>query len=471
MFGMEFGFQHLYWGNLVMIFLGGIFLYLAIKKDYEPLLLIPIGFGIILVNLPLGGLMDYQQEYKAPVDGVIQQVIEQKAEVGEGDLIYTISPTSETETETIRGTVNVTGLEDAWVSEIQTINDIQIQPGDNVERGETIAVIRTDRPPPISEQMIPVGLISRFFNYGLAWEILPCLIFLGLGALTDFGPVIASPKSLILGAAAQFGVYFVFFSVLLLGRYLPDIFHFGLNEAASIGIIGGADGPTTIYLTQKLTPGLLGTTAVAAYSYMAMVPIIQPPIIRLLCSKKEIATYMKPSLREVSKLEKVLFPVVGAIVIIIFVPAIAPLIGMFMFGNLLREAGGTARLAKTAQESFIDIVTMILGITVGCFMVAESFLKPDALAIFALGLIAFATATAGGVLMGKLFARFSKEPFNPIIGAAGVSAVPMSARVVHNGTKSKSEKFSFDACHGAEYSWCYWDCSSGRFLFGYARVR
>jgi len=254
--------------------------------------------------------------------------------------------------------------------------------------------------------------------------------------------VIASPKSLILGAASQFGVYFVFFSALLLGHFLPDIFQFGLKEAASIGIIGGADGPTTIYLTQKLAPSLLGTNAVAAYSYMAMVPIIQPPIIRLLCSKKEMAIYMKPSLREVSKLEKIIFPVIGAIFIIMLVPAVAPLIGMFMFGNLLREAGGTARLAKTAQESFIDIVTMILAITVGCLMAAESFLKPAALAVFALGLIAFATATASGVLMGKLIARFSKEPFNPIIGAAGVSAVPMSARVVQTmGQKANPRSF------------------------------
>jgi len=440
MFGMEFGFQHFYWGYAVMILIGAIFLYLAIKKNYEPLLLVPIGFGIILVNLPLGGLMDYQKEYQAPVDGVIQQIVEQDAEVEEGDLIFTILPKDETET--IDVTVDVADLEDAWVNEIHTTNGESIQIGDTVERGETIATIRSSRPPPIAEQMVPVGLISRFYNYGLVWEVLPCLIFLGLGALTDFGPVIASPKSLILGAAAQFGVFFVFFAVLLLGRFLPDIFEFGLNEAASIGIIGGADGPTTIYLTQKLAPQLLGTNAVAAYSYMAMVPIIQPPIIRLLCSKKEMATYMKPSLREVSKLEKIIFPVVGAIVIIIFVPAVAPLIGMFMFGNLLREVGGTARLAKTAQESFIDIVTIMLGITVGCFMAAETFLKVDALAVFALGLIAFGVATSAGLLMGKLVAKFSKEPFNPIIGAAGVSAVPMAARVSQTvGQKANPRNF------------------------------
>jgi len=442
MFGMEFGFQHIFWGNVVMILLGGIFLYLAIKKNYEPLLLVPIGFGMILVNLPLGGLMDYQKEYQAPVDGVIQQIAEQDTGVEEGDLIFTISPTGETGTEINKVTVDVTDLEDAWISEIHSIDDESIQPGDTVQRGETIATIRSSRPPPIAEQMVPVGLISRFYNYGLVWEILPCLIFLGLGALTDFGPVIANPKGLILGAAAQFGVFFVFFAALLLGRFLPEIFEFGLNEAASIGIIGGADGPTTIYLTQKLAPSLLGTNAVAAYSYMAMVPIIQPPIIRLLCSKQEMATYMKPSLREVSKLEKIVFPVVGAIIIIIFVPPVAPLLGMFMFGNLLREVGGTARLAKTAQESFIDIVTILLGITVGCFMAAESFLKADALAVFGLGLIAFGVATTAGILMGKVVARFSKEPFNPIIGAAGVSAVPMAARVSQTvGQKANPRNF------------------------------
>lgn len=437
---MDFGFMHFYWGDLVMIVLGILFIYLAVAKDWEPLLLVPIGLGIILVNLPLGGLMDYQLQYKAPVDGIISQITPPNAAVGEGDLLFTIIPDGKTGATQV--TVDITQLVGAKVSEIGTVNGRALRAGDAVKAGEPIATIKTNRPPPLAEQMVPVGLISRFYNYGLVWEIIPCLIFLGLGALTDFGPIIASPKSLILGAAAQFGVYFVFFAALLLGRFLPNIFHFGLKEAASIGIIGGADGPTTIYLTQKLAPWLLGTNAVAAYSYMAMVPLIQPPIIRLLCSKKEIATYMKPQLREVSKLEKIVFPVVGAIIVILFVPAVAPLIGMFMFGNLLREVGGTQRLAKTAQESFIDIVTMILGITVGAFMAAETFLKPEALAVFFLGLLAFATATAGGVLMGKLMAKFSKEPFNPIIGAAGVSAVPMSARVVQRmGQKANPRNF------------------------------
>jgi len=442
MFGMEFGFLHFYWGYVVMILLGAFFIYLGAAKDYEPLLLVPIGLGMILVNLPLGGLMDYQLEYKAPISGTVQQIAKLDTIVNEGDLIFTIVNPSHPEDPPVKVFVEVTALKGANVSEIGKIDGREIQPGDTVLIGEPIATIKINRPPPLAEQMVPVGLISRFFNYGLVWEIIPCLIFLGLGALTDFGPVIANPKSLLLGAAAQFGVYFVFFGALLLGRFWPDIFHFGLKEAASVGIIGGADGPTTIYLTQKLAPWLLGTNAVAAYSYMAMVPLIQPPIIRLLCSKKEIATYMKPQIRNVSRLEKIIFPVFGAIIIIMFVPQVAPLIGMFMFGNLLREVSGTQRLAKTAQESFIDIVTIILGITVGAFMAAESFLRPEALAVFFLGLIAFAASTAAGVLMGKIMAKFSKEPFNPIIGAAGVSAVPMSARVVQRmGQKANPRSF------------------------------
>lgn len=442
MFGMEFGFQNFYWGYAVMIIIGLVLLYLAIAKKYEPLLLVPIGFGIILVNLPLGGLMDYQLSYEAPVSGTVIQIAEMESVINEGDILYRIVPDGKSEAEAFDVVVKVSGLEDAEVSELMQIDGRDIQVGDEVRQGETVAIIRSTRPPPIAEEMVPVGLISRFYSYGLVWEILPPLIFLGLGALTDFGPVIASPKSLILGAAAQFGVFSVFFAALLLGQFLPDIFHFGLNEAASIGIIGGADGPTAIYTTQKLAPWLLGTNAIAAYSYMAMVPLIIPPIVKLLCSKQEMAIYMKPQIRKVSKLEKIIFPILGAIVIIIFIPKVAPLIGMLMFGNLLREAGGTARLAKTAQESFVDIVTMLLGITVGCFMAAESFLKPEVIAIFVLGLLAFSFATAAGVMMGKLMSKISKEPFNPMIGAAGVSAVPMAARVVQTmGQKANPRNF------------------------------
>jgi len=338
----EVGFLNLTWGSGVMLIIGGVLLYLGVAKNMEPLLLVPIGFGVLLINLPLGGLMESIVEGK---------VVESYA-VGGG----------------------------------------------------------------------PAGIISRVFRYGLVWEIIPCFIFLGLGAMTDFGPLIANPKTLILGAGAQFGVYFAFFMALLLG--------FSIYEACSIGIIGGADGPTTIYLTNKLAPHFIGATAVAAYTYMALVPIIQPPVIKLLTTKQEREIYMKPQLRPVSKLEKILFPAIAAIIIILLVPKSAPLIGMFMFGNMLYACGVTDRLANTAANAFMDILTILLGLCVGCFMSAESFLRPESLLVFVLGAVAFAASTAFGVTLAKLMNLVSKEKINPMIGAAGVSAVPMSARVV-----------------------------------------
>ncbi len=266
------------------------------------------------------------------------------------------------------------------------------------------------------------GLFSQIYTVGIATEVLPLLIFIGLGAMTDFGPLIANPKTLLLGAAAQFGVYFVFIMALLVDFTLP--------EAASIGIIGGADGPTTVYLTAKLAPHLLAATAPAAYSYMALVPLIQPPVIKALTTKSERAIYMKPQLREVSQREKILFPIIAATVIIWLVPLSAPLVGSFMFGNLLRECGVTERLSKTASEAFMDILVILLGISIGGSMTADNFLKPQTVLVFVLGIVAFATATAFGVVMGKIMNLFSREKVNPMIGAAGVSAVPMSARVV-----------------------------------------
>ena len=328
---------------ILMIVIGGGLLYLGIAKKMEPLLLVPIGFGIILVNLPFGGLMEY---------------------LG----------------------------------------------------GE------------------PTGVISRIFEYGLVWELIPVFIFLGLGAMTDFGPIIANPKTMILGAGAQFGVYFAFFIALLLG--------FSINEAASIGIIGGADGPTTIYLTNRLAPHFIGATAVAAYTYMALVPIIQPPVIKLLTTKKEREIYMKPQLREVSKREKIIFPVIASIIIILLVPKSAPLIGMFMLGNLLRESGVTNRLADTAAGALINVLTILLGLSVGCIMSAETFLKVDSLLVFGLGIVAFASSTAFGILLAKLMNLFLKEKINPMIGAAGVSAVPMAARVVQKmGSQANPRNF------------------------------
>lgn len=318
------GLMNMTLGHVVMWLIGFTFIYLAIKKQYEPLLLLPIGFGIFVVNLPLTGLM---------------------------------------------------------------------------EKGH---------------------LLNIFYHYGIEWEIIPPLIFLGLGAMTDFGPLIANPKTILLGAAAQFGVYVTFFGALFLGFSIP--------EACSIGIIGGADGPTTIYLTASLAPHLLGATALAAYSYMAMVPIIQPPIIKLLTSKKERAIIMK-QLRPVSKLERVVFPLIASIIICLVVPEAAPLIAMFMLGNLFRESGVVERLSNAAQNELMNIVTIFLGISIGATMSADNFLRPQPIFIFILGLVAFSFSTIGGILLAKLMNLFLKVKINPLIGSAGVSAVPMAARV------------------------------------------
>jgi oxaloacetate decarboxylase beta subunit len=265
------------------------------------------------------------------------------------------------------------------------------------------------------------GLLDIVYHYLIKTEIVPLLIFFGLGAMTDFGPMIADPKTALMGAAAQIGVFVAMLTALALG--------FNLHQAASIGIIGGADGPTTIYLTTKLAPEILAATAVAAYSYMSLVPLIQPPIIKALTSPEERRIRME-QLRPVSKREKILFPIITMIVIGLLVPSAAPLIGMLMIGNLFRESGVVERLSKAAQEELMNIVTIFLGLGVGSTMRAESFLTAQTLEILGLGIVAFASATAGGVLFGKLMMKLSGGKINPMIGAAGVSAVPMSARVV-----------------------------------------
>lgn len=266
------------------------------------------------------------------------------------------------------------------------------------------------------------GLFWYFFTYGLETEIIPSLIFLGLGALTDFGPLIANPKTLLLGAASQFGVYVALFGALAFGFTVP--------EACSIGIIGGADGPTTIFTTVKLAPHLLGATALAAYSYMAMVPIIQPPLIRMMTTKEERGRPMR-QLRKVSKTEKVLFPILVAMVVCLLVPAAAPLIGMLTLGNLFRECGVVARLNDVAQNALMNIVTILLGVGVGSTMVGETFLQAKVLGVYVLGLAAFAFSTVGGLAFARLMNLFLKEKMNPLLGSAGVSAVPMAARVAH----------------------------------------
>jgi carboxybiotin decarboxylase len=403
---IESGFQHFYWGNAVVIAIGSLFIYLGVARKMEPLLLVPIGFGMILVNLPLGGVMDYELMIRAPEEGYVVQVqIEQGDKFDRGDILF--------ELDSIEVEAPVFGR----------VNEIEVSSGQQVRAGQVLASVMTMEQTNQSElSTTPVGILSRIFKFGVMWQFLPPVMFLCLGALTDFGPMLANPKTLLLGAAAQFGVYLAFFMSLLVG--------FNLSEAASIGIIGGAEGPTTIYVTSMLAPHIIGATAVACYSYMALVPIILPPVIKLLTTKKERAIYMKPQLRHVSKFEKVLFPIITTIVVILFVPAAAPLMGLFMVGNLFRESGVTERLSNVAQTALVDIVTIFLTLAIGASMPAEVFLQPRTLLILGLGVVAFASAAAAGVILAKIMNLFSKEKINPMIGAAGVSAVPMSARVV-----------------------------------------
>lgn len=345
------GFAALTWQTVVMLAVSIVLIYLAIQKGFEPLLLLPIGFGMLLANIPLANLMQAGVDRLTIIDS------------------------------------------DKANNVISVVNEIQ-QPG---------------------------GLLGYFFK-GDELGLFPPLIFMGVGAMTDFGPLIADPKSLILGAAAQFGIFFTFMGAILLG--------FNGQEASSIGIIGGADGPTSIYLTGKLAPHMLGQVAVAAYSYMALVPIIQPPIMKALTSKSEREIKM-PQMRVVSKKEKIMFPIVVTLLVALTLPDAAPLIGMLMFGNLMKESMVVERLSKTAQNELMNIITILLGLSVGASASADAFLNLATIKIMLLGLAAFAVGSAAGVLMAKLMNLFLKDgnKINPLIGSAGVSAVPMAARV------------------------------------------
>ena len=327
-------------GNIIMLIVAFILLYLAIGKGFEPLLLVPIAFGCMLVNLPLSGIIE----------------------------------------------------------------------GFNPETNT-------------------IGFLRALY-YGAEFEIYPIIIFLGIGAMTDFGPLIANPITFLLGAAAQFGVFVAFISANWVGALTHGLVSFNIKEAASIAIIGGADGPTSIYLTVMLgQKQILGAVAVAAYSYMSLVPLIQPPVIKLMTSKKDRAILMG-QLRPVTKREKILFPIICTVVSGLILPACVPLVGTLMFGNLLRECGVTERLSQTAQNELLNITTIFLGLSVGSTMAAEQFLTPATLVIICLGLVAFAFSTAGGLVFGQIMKVLSGGKINPMIGAAGVSAVPMAARVV-----------------------------------------
>ena len=330
-------------GQLVMIAVGGLLVFLAINKGFEPLLLIPIGFGGILANIPIAGIAG------------------------------------------------------------------------------------------------PDGLLSILYHAGIETGVFPLLIFMGVGAMTDFGPLLARPSLMILGAAAQFGIFFTLFGAIAM-NLIPGM-EFTMADAAAIAIIGGADGPTAIYVASRLAPDLLGAIAVAAYSYMALVPIIQPPIMKLLTTEEERQTKMT-QLRRVSKLEKILFPLILLLVAILLLPSATPLVGMLCFGNLLRECGVVDRLSSTAQNELINIVTIFLGLAVGSKLEADKFLSAETLGILLLGMVAFSIGTAAGLLMGKVMYRVTGKQVNPLIGAAGVSAVPMAARVANKiGLQANPQNF------------------------------
>lgn len=347
--------------NLIMILVAFCFLYLGIKKGFEPLLMVPIAFGMLLANIPGANLAVQYHDLQGFIDLMAGRMVNETT-----------------------GAVCTPGLMD-------------------------------------------------FLYFGVKAGVYPPLIFLGIGAMTDFAPLIANPSSFILGAAAQLGIFFTYVGAILFG--------FTPQQAGSIGIIGGADGPTAIFVTSKLAPELLGTIAVAAYSYMALVPVIQPPIMRALTTKKERSIVMG-NLRSVSKLEKILFPIMVTVIVSLLLPDAATLVGMLMLGNLLKESGRTERIAKAAQNELMNIVTIMLGLSVGATTSAQSFLNLNSLFIVVLGLIAFSVGTAGGVLFGKIMCVLTKGKVNPLIGSAGVSAVPMAARVSQKvGQKENPSNF------------------------------
>lgn len=389
------GLVNLSLGHVAMIAIACVLLYLAIGKKFEPLLLLPIAFGMLLANLPLGNLMGNPSTELIQIpDNLIQTIIDQS-----GMTLAQLHASNVSATE-IAGYIK--GLDGALSYPIVW-----------QQTGDTLTLYW--------QHVYSNGGLLYYLYQGVKLGIYPPLIFIAVGAMTDFSPLIANPKSLLLGAAAQFGIFTTFLLALATGQFTEA-------QAASIGIIGGADGPTAIFLTTRLAPELLGAIAVAAYSYMALVPVIQPPIMRALTTKKERAIVME-QLRPVSKQERIIFPIAVAAFVILLLPDTAPLIGALMLGNLLRESGVVERLSKTAQNELCNIVTIFLGLTVGATTNAETFLNIQTLLIIGMGLLAFCVGTAAGVLLGKLMCWATKGKVNPLIGSAGVSAVPMAARV------------------------------------------
>lgn len=389
-------------GQLVMILVGLALLFLAIRKNFEPLLLVPIGFGGILANIP-GADLALSAAETAIVSG-------DSAVLARMGLLL--------------------GVDAAALDPVYAMKEAL---------AGAPAAVRAQATQLALDAGFSNGMLYNFYSVAIASGVAPLVIFMGVGAMTDFGPLLANPRTLFLGAAAQFGIFATVLGAV--GLSAAGIMDFSIAEAAAIGIIGGADGPTAIYVSSILAPDLLGAIAVAAYSYMALVPLIQPPIMRGLTSERERRIEMV-QLRHVSLREKITFPLLLLILVALLLPAAAPLLGMFCFGNLMRECGVVARLSKTAQNALINITTIFLGLSVGSKLAADKFLDPKTLGILALGIVAFAIGTACGVLMAKLLNLVSKHKINPLIGSAGVSAVPMAARVSNKvGQESNPHNF------------------------------
>ena len=412
------------WRCLIMLGIACVLLYLGIVKKFEPLLLVPIAFGMLITNLPganmfheiffAGGHIHWDLIGGQPVTASLLADLHSQG-VAENVLapyiqqLMTAAQTTFSPEMVEQAIAAVTEEAGAAI----TVLEAQLQALVQAEQAAAYYGMT------LSDITITPGLVDILY-LGVKLGIYPCLIFMGVGAMTDFGPLIANPKSLLLGAAAQLGIFITFVGCRLMG--------FTGSESSAIGIIGGADGPTAIFVTVLLAPALLGPIAVAAYSYMALVPVIQPPIMKLLTTEKERQIVMKP-LREVSKKEKIVFPIVVTIFVALLVPSAAPLIACLMLGNLFKECGVTERLSKTVQNELINIVTIFLGVSVGATATGTTFLSLQTIKIMAMGVVAFSFGTAGGVLLAKFMNLFLKEKINPLIGSAGVSAVPMAARV------------------------------------------
>lgn len=395
----DFGFLHLQWGQAIMILVGMVLLYLAIVKQFEPLLLVPIGLGGILSNLPDANLA---------VNAIEAAILAGKTDV-------------------MQAFASVLEIADTAPKAIKQAAEMATP-----EQKMTLHLL--------AEQFkYSDGMLYTFYSVAIASGVGPLVIFMGVGAMTDFGPLLANPKTLLLGAAAQFGIFATVLGALALSQF--GVMDFSVAQAAAIGIIGGADGPTAIYVSSMLAPELLGAIAVAAYSYMALVPMIQPPIMRALTTEAERKIEMK-QLRQVSKIEKVCFPLMLLLLIAMLLPSATPLLGMFCFGNLMRECGVVERLSDTAQNALINIVTIFLGLSVGSKLMADKFLQPQTLGILALGIAAFCVGTAAGLLMAKLMNKVFEDKVNPLLGSAGVSAVPMAARVSNKiGLEANPQNF------------------------------